>query len=533
MSRLRFPSRRAVLWAAVTALIPATVAVTGPAEARHRSGAVVTTDKGAVRGTVTGAGRVFRAIPYAAPPVAALRWRAPRPAAAWTGVRDATRSAPDCAQEADPFTGGARVTSEDCLYLNVWTPAKATRPLPVLVYLHGGAFVNGSGDDFDGAALAAKGTVVVTVNYRLGAFGFLAEAGLSSEDAAVGSGNYGLLDQQAALRWVRANAAAFGGNPTLVTTFGQSAGAESVCANLTSPAAAGLFQRAIMQSGPCHQVTTPLTRAEQLGAALAAHTRCAGQAALPACLRAVPAADILDACGATPELATVSQVWAPTTGTPVLPEAPSAAIAGGRFHRMPLIVGTTLDEGTVLALGVSFSLPLTRDTYPVLMGGWFGENVPLVEARYPVANYGGDYAATISAVMGDWLVSCPDARLRRSLAAGTRTFAYEFADREAPNILAITPSWPLGAYHGSDVVYLTRPAGVTLGPGQLRLSDALLTYWAAFAAAGDPNAARTPAWHRFTATRPESQTLDVGAIGPSTDFEARHRCGFWAELENS
>src|SRR6516162_5507008 len=262
----------------VTAAGPVTPARTAAARApAWPAPLVVRTDKGAVRGVRASGAREFFGIPYAAPPVGALRWRPPRPAARWTGIRNATWPGPACAQTGSIATGVITTsTSENCLYLNVYTPTVIGRGgLPVMVWIHGGGFTGGEGSIYDASKLAAKGhVIVVTINYRLGAFGFLALAGLDGQGA---SGDYGLMDQQAALRWAHRNARAFGGNPRDVTEFGESAGAASVCDNMASPAAAGLFARAIAESG-CLLGGPSRQAAEAAGGTFAARLGCADAA---------------------------------------------------------------------------------------------------------------------------------------------------------------------------------------------------------------------------------------------------------------
>ena len=237
----------------------------------------MTTAGGAVRGKTVAATDEFLGIPYAAPPVGALRWQPPRPAAPWHGVRQAVSYAQHCPQPSSPF--GAAGASEDCLYLNVFAPAGARASnLPVMVWVHGGSLRTGESDDYNPAGLVRDGVVVVTINYRLGALGFLADAALASRPGGP-SGNYGLMDQQAALRWVQRNIRGFGGNPGDVTLFGESAGGLSTLSQLVSPGARGLFQRAIVESGTYQLTQQPLAAAEAAGQAFAAKAGCAANVA--------------------------------------------------------------------------------------------------------------------------------------------------------------------------------------------------------------------------------------------------------------
>ena len=254
---------------------------------------IVTTTEGRVRGVIVPGGYVFRGLPYAAPPTDDLRWRPPHPPAAWQGVRDATRFAPSPPQPPNPALTGP--TSEDCLYLNVYTPTLGSNGdggLPVLVWIYGGRFTLGAGRDYDGTKLAADGIVVVTINFRQGALGFLVHPALASEPGGP-SGNYALMDQQAALRWVQDNVARFGGDPHNVTIAGQSSGGLSVLAHMTSRGARGLFHRAIVQSGagPWALEQKSLAAAEADGKAFAAKAGCADQTA--GCLRRLPVADLV------------------------------------------------------------------------------------------------------------------------------------------------------------------------------------------------------------------------------------------------
>jgi para-nitrobenzyl esterase len=303
---------------------------------------VVATADGAVRGQAAAAGEEFLGIPYAAPPVGALRWQPPRPPAPWHGIRAATSYAPHCAQPSSTF--GLASTTEDCLYLNVFTPATSkARNLPVMVWVHGGSLRTGESNDYNPAALVQHGVVVVTINYRLGALGFLADAALASRPGGP-SGNYGLMDQQAALRWVQRNIRGFGGDPGNVTLFGESAGGLSTLAQLVSPGARGLFQRAIVESGTYELTQQPLAAAEAAGQAFAAKAGCASNTA--ACLRGLPVSTILtdeDPVGYTPDV-----------DGAVLTKSVKTALARGQFNRVPVVIGTNHDEYRLFVAVIQF-----------------------------------------------------------------------------------------------------------------------------------------------------------------------------------
>lgn len=360
--------------AGLTALT-ATVALAATAMAApvtsDDSDLVVRTDRGAVRGLVEQDTRTFRGIPYAAPPTGEWRWRSPRPADRWSGVRDATQYAGSCAQGEHPV--GVPSTSEDCLYLDVTTPTNA-RGLPVVVWIHGGSFTNGATRNYGPSRLAEQGKVVVVqIQYRLGAFGFLASPLLGK-----GSGNFGLEDQQAALRWVQRNAASFGGNPRNVTIMGESAGAYSVCDQLASPTAAGLFHRAIIQSGPCAQeyssanysAPRPRTVAVDYSRTLANSFGCT----TAACLRDIPVEDLL--------AATAEDHFGPVLGGPVLPLHPTNALATGRVNRVPVLHGINHDEehGRIGAQEVLTGTPTTDAVYRERLEKTFGAEAEKVRA---------------------------------------------------------------------------------------------------------------------------------------------------------
>jgi para-nitrobenzyl esterase len=356
------------------------------------SALVVTTASGPVRGTREGASRAWKGIPYAAPPLGSLRFRAPQPPAAWSEVRDATAFGSGCvATSVDLQSGGNQVIGgdEDCLTLNVWAPSQPpAAPAPVLVFIHGGFYQQGSSADtfgdvpsYDGAYLTShQPVVVVTINYRLGALGFLASAALAAADPDHRAGNYGLLDQIAALRWVSANIAAFGGDPARFLVFGQSAGGLSVCNLLASPLAAGLFSRALIESGGCYAY--PRATALLVGARVVRAVGCQGAADVPACLRAVPAA--LVATAVAPY--SWAYEFAPSVDPGVL-EQPMAVLAAGRSNPVPVVIGTNANElGSMMSAYVDSPIRTDAD-YRAALAAEFGAALgDRVYARYRPAS---------------------------------------------------------------------------------------------------------------------------------------------------
>ncbi|MGW8730376.1 carboxylesterase/lipase family protein [Streptomyces sp. NPDC055808] len=505
----------AVLAGALAVLLPPVTASPSP------EASVVRTRDGAVRGSVRDGYRVFDGIPYAAPPVGALRWAAPRPAASWPGVRDATRPAPACAQPAGEVPGGS--TSEDCLYLNVTAPSDAApgHPRPVIVWLHGGGFTTGAGSSYDAHRMAVRGdVVVVTVNYRLGALGYLGRAGLA------GSGTFGLADQQAALRYVRRGIGAFGGDARNVTLAGESAGSYAVCAQLASPSAAGLFQRAIMESGPCTggparpfaPYAVAPTVAEAAGTELAGAVGCARAADVLGCLRRVPVARLLAAQGADAQ---------PEYGTALLPRDPAGAVASGRVARVPVLIGANHDEGTIWAAGiVAAGTAVTPANWPDVVREFVPDPARAAEvvAAYPVR--GTDGGPVFGAVIGDADYACPTLRTGSLLAARRTVWRYEFADPDPPRPTPAPPPFPLSATHTTELPYLFdlggRPRDMT--ERQRRLADTMIGYWTRFARTGDPNGGGAPHW-----ARSQVQSLAPERTGPVRPGGVHH-CALWATM---
>ncbi len=526
-TRLGVGAAAAVVAIATTACAVATASAQAPRSPQSQStgqgrGLIVPTAGGAVQGATAGGTDEYLGIPYAAPPVGALRWQPPQPAASWRGVRQATSFAPHCAQPASPF--GVASTSEDCLYLNVFAPPGAhARNLPVMVWIHGGALVVGESNDDNPAALVRRGVIVVTINYRLGLFGFLADAALARRPGGP-SGNYGLMDQQAALRWVQRNIHGFGGNPRDVTVFGESAGGLSTLSQLVSPGARGLFARAIVQSGTYNLTQTPLATAESAGAALAAQVGCASNAA--ACLRSVPTSTLLakeSAAGYTPNV-----------DGAVLPQSIGPALASGQFSHVPVMIGTNHDEWRLfVALDQLIGgPPVSADNYQTeindtLGGGLSAAAVAAIAAQYPLSDYSSPSVA-LGAVGTDAIFACHALTAEQSLASYVPTYAYEFNDSSAPERFLGSVGFPYGAAHASELQYLFTLSNTafpgTLTTSQQQLAAAMQQEWTNLAAAGAPGGG----WPRFSPASPQWLSLVPSRPQHETNFAAEHHCAFWA-----
>jgi para-nitrobenzyl esterase len=426
--------------------------------------------------------RVFKGIPYAAAPIGDLRWKAPKAAASWDGARDATKYSPVCVQE--PYPEGSiyrrppQPMSEDCLYLNVWTAAQsATERRPVMFWIHGGGLTrgNGSAPTYDGESLAKKGVVVVTINYRLGVFGFLAAPELTRESDRNSSGNYGLLDQIAALEWVRKNIAAFGGDPQRVTIFGESAGSWSVNYLMATPLAKGLFQRAIGESAAAFGVMKKMEQVEQSGSKLAASMGADSVRAL----RVKSAEDVLKAASGTS--------FPPNLDGWLFPQDVFTIFATGKQNDVPLIAGSNADEGTALS-------------------------------PWPANRTAADFKAQTQRIFGDrtgqFLKFYPagsDAEARASHYASYRDFAFGWQMRTWVRLSTKTgksnaylyyftrvPPGPagarLGAYHASEIGYVFHNLHMPYEDTDRKLSDIMSSYWVNFATTGDPNGKGLPKW---------------------------------------
>ncbi len=506
---------------ATTLVAAPTTAVAGPPD---RDPAVTRVESGWLRGSVAEDHLTYSGIPYAAPPVGERRWQPPSRVRPWRGVRDATRPSPLCPQPGD---GDNILGQEDCLYLDVTVPrdARSGKRLPVLVWLHGGGLTSGGAQRFDGSRLAVRGDlVVVTVNYRLGALGFLSTPELDST-----GGNYGLMDQAAALRWVRRNVVRFGGDPRNVTLAGQSGGARSVCAHLASPISRGLFDRAIVQSGACDNEVPTLVEAREFGAQAIDALDCATSTDVASCLRERPPARLVEtlaAAGIRVNARVNDRPWNPVAGTRVLPQQPGEALREGYAARVPLLVGGTRDEMRGFVFGQVGEA--TEADYRAMMAEAFGDAADDVLAAYPTTDYESP-ALALSAVLSDWggqIGACPVLRTAEAASAHQPVYAYEFAEDsgQAPG------GFPLGAYHGLDVPYTWTLNGYhpypPLTPEQQRLSATMIDYWAAFAHTGNPNGRGRPRWPAFA---PAGTVIELSTDGIApTPFAEDHRCDFWA-----
>ena len=506
----------------------------GSAAQKIQKGTLIHLADGDVQGTLNEQTRQFLGIPFAAPPVGALRWKPPTPPAPWANVLQANAFAGSCAQLGS--IQGPASDNEDCLYLNVWSPEPAPRkPLPVMVWFHGGGNQQGSAGDpvpfpgvtgnfYDARVLAQeRKVVVVTINYRLNVFGFFAHAALAGEDPARPyAGNQGLLDQLAALEWVRANVAAFGGNPKRVTIFGESAGSQDTCLQVASPGSKKLFHRAISESGGC---TTRTPTAAQGAATASTFTTSAGCDAVGdqlACLRAKPASDLLAVLQAAsiPGSFVPNFSFGPVVDGGFLPDQPRALFDARRYARVPYILGSNSDEGTLFLLG---SPPLTTEAaYLAALQDRYGALADDVAAVYPASSFPTPQDA-LARAFGDQILVCSTYDTARRVAAGgARTYLYNFA-REIP-IPILQQQLGLRAFHGAEIVYvfgsITPPT-----PEDGTLGELIRGYWSKFARGGNPNHKGGAKWPRFKDKTDKRLNLDVD---PSvlTAFR-RHECEFW------
>lgn len=474
----------------------------------------VTIDAGTLQGTQfdANAGDIeFLGIPYAAPTVGDLRWRPPQPPAKWEGVRQATEYGPACPQFPSPWLPemlGRKqmVTNEACLYLNVFTTNLAGKTKqPVMVWVHGGGNVEGSQEWPPlGPVLARRGVVVVTINYRLGILGYFSHPALTAESPNHSSGNYGLLDQMEALKWVQRNIEKFGGDPKQVTVFGASSGSLDVCDLMASPLAEGLFEGAIMQSGVCVDGTAPtLARQEADGKRIAQDLGVADDGNAMAKLRAIPADKLLDQSAHEKDVD-----FNPTLDGWVFKEQPATVFAQGRQIKVPVIVGSNEDEVSIFAsplVGGKSNLPKTVAEYRKWLSRNFGAHAEQVLAAYPartdseVSRVFLHVATDNDFGWGSWLLA------REVANSGQRAYLYHFT------YVGSGQFKELGAFHSEESILLSKKYWTSWvsSPEDEKLSNILIDYWTRFAKTGDPDGAGAAAWPAYDSKNDRCQELGL------------------------
>lgn len=473
-------------------------------------------DTGELQGAIEGQIVSFKGIPFAAPPVGENRWRAPQPAQHWSGVRPATEYANDCMQLPFPSDAAPLGTkpAEDCLYANVWEPVNHSSALPVMVWIYGGGFVNGGSSPavYSGAHFAERGVMLVSFNYRLGRFGFFAHPALTKENPNGPLGNYAFMDQIAALKWVQRNAAAFGGDPHNVTIFGESAGGDSVLTMMTSPAARGLFQKAIVESGGGRSLLGPdryvaksengVPSGEQVGLAFAKQMGISGEdaAALKA-LRDLPAEKVVNGLN-------MATMMTPTYAGPMIDgrivvEDVEHAFLSGHEQKVPLIDGANSSD-------IGFSMAKTMDQ----VFQPFGANSKQAEAAYNPDN-SADVRAIGSSVAADRMMIEPARFIVREITdAGKPAYEYRFSYVAA----SMRKEWK-GAPHATEIPYVfdtvAAKYGKELTPEDEKIAQAANEYWVNFGKTGDPNGNGLPQWPQYNASKDE--LMNFTAQGPTPE----------------
>lgn len=532
------------------------------------SGLDVMTDKGVVHGSASGGVRAFLGIPFAATTGGANRWKPPQPVTPWSTTLDATKLGPICPQ-INPSTMTYDPTSdENCLSLNVWTPDPApAAPLPVMVWIFGGAYVFGSSGaaPYSGDELVPKGNVVVvSMNYRLGPLGFMAHSALAAQDPSHTTGNYGLLDQQAALRWVQTNIGAFGGDKSNVTLFGESAGANSACLHLLAPSSQGLFQKAIIESGLCLTALLDLTDAEAEGDRFAAAMGCTGtdEAAALSCLTQISASDLTSGPASPPapqpgglfyQDPGTSLSFKPILDGVLLTGQPAALFSANKEADVPVLQGTNTDEGIlfqIAALGAYTPVTTSADYIGALTRTFGAGPAAAIATQYfvassdagaPLADAGAapdaqstgavgfdDYNDALTQVTSDAFFVCQARRLERWFAANNqKTYLYSF---NGPLTGVPIPQLVGKAFHSSELPYVFGESYLlgSVPDAGAPLVSAMEGYWTRFATTGDPNGGSDPNWPAYTVANDTNITLDT-TIATASGLE-NSSCNFWDNL---
>jgi para-nitrobenzyl esterase len=512
----------------------ATISVSMLLVAQVRAAPEMAISNGRISGEERDGVRSYKGIPFAAPPVGDLRWKPPQPVQPWDGVRDCTKFGAICPQPKSILGQKQGKASEDCLFLNVWTAAtNVDAKLPVMVWIHGGGCTTGAGSQpsYDGTALARQGVVLVTINYRLGPFGYFAHPLLSKESPHGVSGNYGHLDQIAALQWVQKNIAAFGGDPQCVTIFGESAGAMSVCRLMVSPQAVGLFQRAIAESGGVHgrnrhlretRLLQPSMEAE--GERLAKALGC-DQAEKPlVALRAKSADELLAAANPAQGLYGKGTKYGPIVDGWTIPDDPGAMFDQGKQHDVPFMMGANADEGTLFLRQMPVQ---SAAAYKLMVRALAGRHADEALKLLPCAG-DEDVKAAFTRFSTVTAFVAPARALARAMEQKkSPAFLYHFT-RVSPNAKRLG----LGATHGAEIGYVFdtfRSAG-TLADKDRELSKVMQACWVQFAKTGNPNGAGLPKWPAYkTATDEHLEFGDEVRVGHGLYKEA---CDLLEQLKN-
>jgi para-nitrobenzyl esterase len=485
-------------------------------------GSIVHVEDGDLQGTLVGATYEFQGIPFAAPPLGPLRWKPPAPVVPWSGVRSAQAFASDCPQ----ISSGAVVGNEDCLGLNVWAPASSPAfGRPVMVWLHQGGNHQGSAYNsptVDGQYWAeTQGVVLVSIPYRLNVFGFLAHPAFDAENPEGVSGNYGVLDQIAGLKWIRRNIAAFGGDPERVTIFGQSSGADDICVLLTTPFARGLFARAIMESSFSGCGAPSLASMEAgTGATVVADVGCSTATDVAACMRALPANVLVAALPGKLDLN--RRIYSPTVDGFFVPEAPIDLMSRvNNATERQLIIGTNSDETSTR---VGTAIP-DEATYEARLLSQFGASVaPQVLAVYPASSFATPQDAFIAATT-DWIHTCPARRIARLVSQHAAVHRYFFTHAVENNATLHNE----GAFHTLELDFVFRTFSTFMfSTDEIALADAIDGYWGSFGRTGHPNGDGRVHWPRFEPEADRYLQLDSTIVAGTGVRTAD--CDFWDQL---
>ena len=446
--------------------------------------------------------RVFKGVPFADPPVGLLRWKPPVPIANWTGIRDCTAFGPACPQPKNVLGFDPQPQDEDCLYLNVWTPLANDNALPVMVWFHGGGHSTGAGSQqfYHGANLAKQGVIVVTVNYRLGPLGYFAHPLLSQESSNGVSGNYGFLDQIAALHWVQQNIRAFGGDPNNVTIFGESAGAVSVALHLTSDFSKGLFHRAIIQSGSVFSRYRTLRADDQMESAEERGIRQARMLTEVSdalrILRQTPASQLLESIVPSQGLYGKGEKFGPIVDHHYLRDQPRKIWQSRSMHSVPLLIGTNRDEGTIFVRQLQTK---TIEDFQTTVRNRFADHAEDILEAFPLQN-DQDAREALNRLITLMLFSGPAREHAMQMAdCNSNVYLYRFTRR--PNV-AIGPLSSLGAYHGLEINYVfgNLTPRLASNPVDRELNHRMMQYWTNFARTGNPNGDGLVPWPSFDQT---------------------------------